>query len=257
MSHHFLDVADLCFEYPDGTVALKGVSFRLEHGEAVGLVGANGAGKSTMLLALAGLVLPTGGAVNVGGTILSKGTLGEIRRRMGFVFQDPEDQLFMPTVFDDVAFGPLNQGLSVGEVPARVSEALESVGAGHLSDRPTYRLSGGEKRAVAIATTLSMLPDILVMDEPSTGLDPRGRRLLIGLLKKFSHTRLVATHDLDLVLEVCPRTIVLHDGKIAADGPTLEMFRDRSLLERCHLEPPLCMQGDCLERCPSNPLQGK
>jgi cobalt/nickel transport system ATP-binding protein len=245
VSHHFLDVADLCFAYPDGTEALNRVSFRLEHGEAVGLVGANGAGKSTMLLALAGLVLPSGGTVNVGGTILAKNTVGEIRKRMGFVFQDPEDQLFMPTVFDDVAFGPLNQGLSAPEVSSRVRESLESVGAAHLSERPTYRLSGGEKRAVAIATVLSMLPDILVMDEPSSGLDPKGRRLLIELLKKFTHTRLVATHDLDLVMEACSRTIVLHEGKVAADGPSRKIFENTALLEMCHLEPPLCMQGKC------------
>lgn len=245
MSHHFLEIKDLCYTYPDGTEALKGLSFRLEHGEAVGVVGANGAGKSTMLLALAGLVIPSGGSVNVGGTLLSKSTLGEIRRRLGFLFQDPEDQLFMPTVFDDVAFGPINQGLSAREVSERVMDALNGVGAGRLADRPTHRLSGGEKRAVAIATVLSMLPDILVMDEPSSGLDPRGRRLLIGLLKNFTHTRMVATHDLDMVLELCPRTIVLHEGTLVADGPTAEIFEDMDLLERCHLEPPLCMQGKC------------
>jgi len=145
MSHHFLEVHDLCYTYPDGTEALKGLSFRLEHGEAVGVVGANGAGKSTMLLALAGLFIPSGGSVNVGGTLLSKSTLAEIRRRLGFLFQDPEDQLFMPTVFDDVAFGPLNQGLSAEEVSARVMEALKGVGAGRLADRPTHRLvRGGE-----------------------------------------------------------------------------------------------------------------
>ncbi|MFA0889391.1 MAG: energy-coupling factor ABC transporter ATP-binding protein [Synergistales bacterium] len=244
MSHHFLEVKNLCFSYPDGTEALRGLSFRLEHGEAVGVVGANGAGKSTMLLSLAGLVMPSEGFVNLGGMILSKNTVGEIRRRIGFLFQDPEDQLFMPTVFDDVAFGPLNQGLSASEVTARVKGALGDVGAVHLEDRPTYRLSGGEKRAVAIATVLSMMPDVLVMDEPSSGLDPRGRRLLICLLKKFSHTRLIATHDLDLVLDVCPRTIVLHEGAVAADGATEEIFQDRGLLEKCHLELPLCMKGE-------------
>jgi cobalt/nickel transport system ATP-binding protein len=245
LSHHFLEIKDLGYAYPDGTEALRGVTFRLEHGESVGLVGANGAGKSTMLLALTGLVIPTAGTVNVGGTLLSKSTVGEVRRRMGFVFQDPEDQLFMPTVFDDVAFGPMNQGLSAEEIPARVEQALLGVGASHLAERPTHRLSGGEKRAVAIATVLSMLPDILVMDEPSSGLDPRGRRLLIGLLKDFTHTRLIATHDLDLVMETCPRTIVLHEGKVAADGPTREIFEDGQLLGKCHLEPPLCMQGSC------------
>lgn len=242
MSHHFLEINGLCYSYPDGTEALKGISFRLDHGEAVGLVGANGAGKSTLLLTIAGLVFPGSGAVNIGGTILSRKTAGAIRRHLGFIFQDPEDQLFMPTVRDDVAFGPLNQGLSADEVSFRVEEALRSVGAGHLADRPAYRLSGGEKRAVSIATVLSMLPDILVMDEPSSGLDPRSRRLLIGLLGDFTHTRLIATHDLDLVLDICPRTIILHRGEVAADGPTPEIFRDEELLRRCDLEPPLCMQ---------------
>lgn len=242
MSHHFLEVTDLRYSYPDGTEALKGVSFRLEHGEAVGLVGANGAGKSTLLLAISGLIFPGSGEVNIGGTVLSRKTAGTIRRRLGFIFQDPEDQLFMPTVRDDVAFGPLNQDLSAVEVSSRVEEALESVGAWHLADRPANRLSGGEKRAVSIASVLSMLPDILVMDEPSSGLDPRSRRLLIGLLGNFTHTRLIATHDLDLVLDICPRTIILHRGEVAADGPTREIFSDEGLLGRCDLEPPLCMQ---------------
>jgi len=245
MSHHFLEVRDLSYTYPDGTEALKGLSFRLEHGEAVGVVGANGAGKSTLLLALAGLVDPSNGIVNVGGTILGKKTVGEVRKRMGFLFQDPDDQLFMPTVFEDVAFGPANQGLSPGEVSGRVRQALEDVGAAGLAERQSHRLSGGQKRSVAIATVLSMLPDILVMDEPSSGLDPKGRRRLIGLLARFTHTRMVATHDLDLVMEVCPRTIVLHEGRLAADGPTREIFGDEMLLETCHLERPLCMHGGC------------
>lgn len=238
MSHHFLEVRDLTYAYSDGTEALKGISFRVEHGEAVGLVGANGAGKSTMLLALCGLILPGTGTINVGGTLLSKKTVGEVRRRIGFVFQDSEDQLFMPTVFDDVAFGPLNQGLSEAEVRLRVADSLQRVGAVHLSDRPTHRLSGGEKRAVAIATVLAMLPDILIMDEPGSGLDPYGRRLLMELLRDFRHTRLIATHDLDMILEICPRTIVLHEGQIAADGPTRDVFSRTAMLERCRLEPP-------------------
>ena len=243
MSHHYLDVRDLRYAYPDGTEALRGVTFRLEHGEAIGLVGANGAGKSTMMLALTGLIVPSGGTIDVGGTLLSKKTVGEVRRRIGFVFQDSEDQLFMPTVFDDVAFGPLNQGLSEPEVRERVTEALERVGAERLADRPTYRLSGGEKRAVAIATVLAMLPDVLIMDEPGSGLDPYGRRLLIGLLRDFRHTRLIATHDLDMVLDICPRTIVLHEGRIAADGDTRTVFSDAALLERCRLEQPSGMRG--------------
>jgi len=231
------------YSYPDGTPALRGVSFGVGQGEAVGLVGANGAGKSTLLLALTGLIEPSSGVIDIGGTVLSKRTAPEVRRRLGFIFQDPEDQLFMPTVFDDVAFGPINQGVTGEALAARVASALDSVGAGHLADRPGYRLSGGEKRSAAIAAVLSMDPEILLMDEPSSGLDPKSRRALIDLLVGFPHTRLIAAHDLDLVLDVCPRTIVLHRGEVAADGPTLEIFRDRVLLERCSLEPPLSLQG--------------
>jgi len=239
----YIDVRELEYSYPDGTPALRGVSFGVGQGEAVGLVGANGAGKSTLLLALTGLLEPSSGVIDIGGTVLSKGTVREIRRRLGLIFQDPEDQLFMPTVFDDVAFGPINQGVTGEALAARVASALDSVGAGHLADRPGYRLSGGEKRSAAIAAVLSMDPEILLMDEPSSGLDPKSRRALIDLLVGFPHTRLIAAHDLDLVLDVCPRTIVLHRGEVAADGPTLEIFRDKVLLERCSLEPPLSLQG--------------
>lgn len=239
----YIDMKGLEYSYPDGTPALRGVSFVADRGEAVGLVGANGAGKSTLLLALTGLIEPSSGVIDIGGTVLSKRTAPEVRRRLGFIFQDPEDQLFMPTVFDDVAFGPINQGVTGEALAARVASALDSVGAGHLADRPGYRLSGGEKRSAAIAAVLSMGPEILLMDEPSSGLDPKGRRGLIDLLAGFPHTRLIAAHDLDLVLDVCLRTIVLHRGEVAADGPTLEIFRDRDLLERCSLEPPLSLQG--------------
>jgi cobalt/nickel transport system ATP-binding protein len=159
------------------------------------------------------------------------------------VFQDPDDQLFMPTVYDDVAFGPLNLGLPPEEVQARVTEALARVEALHLQDRPPYRLSGGEKRSVAIASVLSMKPDILVMDEPTTGLDPRARRRLIELLRGFHHTKIIATHDLDLVLDLCERTIVIHNGRVTADGPTAAIFQDQELLAASHLEKPLRLQG--------------
>ncbi len=168
--------------------------------------------------------------------------MDDVRRRVGMVFQDPDDQLFMPRVFDDVAFGPLNLGLPRDEVESRVHGALRQVGADHLAERPPYKLSGGEKRAAAIATVLSMSPDILVMDEPSSGLDPLSRRQLIELLRRFRHTKIIATHDLDLVLDVCERTIVLNGGRVAADGPTAEIFRDEALLMANHLEKPLRMQ---------------
>jgi cobalt/nickel transport system ATP-binding protein len=243
MSHHIVEAAGLSFSYPDGTRALDGVSFRIEHGESVAIVGANGAGKSTLLQHLNGCLVPASGTVRVGDYPITKANLAAVRRSVGMVFQDPDDQLFMPTVFDDVAFGPLNLGLPEGEVETRVTAALATVGAAHLRDRPPYRLSGGEKRAVAIATVLSMSPDVLVLDEPTASLDPRSRRQLIQLLSKFAHTKIIATHDLDLVLELCGRTIVLEGGKVAADGRASEILRDRELLERCGLELPLRLQA--------------
>jgi len=243
MSHHIVEVKQLRHVYPDGTVALRDVSFRIQHGEAVAIIGANGAGKSTLLLHLNGYLTATSGAIRIGDHQLSKETLPEIRRSVGMVFQDPDDQLFMPTVYDDVAFGPLNLGLSGNEVEQRVGEALERVDALELRDKPPYHLSGGEKKRVAIATVLSMLPEILVLDEPTSGLDPRARRQLMGLLRAFNHTRIITSHDLDMVLELCERTIVLHQGTVMADGPTLEIFGNEALLAACHLEKPFSMQG--------------
>ena len=243
MSHHIVEVKDLRYTYADGTPALRGISFRITHGEAVAIVGANGAGKSTLLLHLNGYLIPEAGIVRIGDLPLNKKTLQHVRRTVGMVFQDPDDQLFMPTVYDDVAFGPLNLGLPPDEVEARVMEALETVGASHLRKRPPFRLSGGEKRAAAIAAVLSMAPDILVMDEPSSNLDPKARRQLIHLLRSFNHTRIIATHDLDLVLDLCSRTIVLKDGAVAADGPSRDILYNDQLLDSCSLEKPLCLQG--------------
>ena len=243
MSHHIVETRHLKHIYPDGTIALKDVSFRIEHGESVGIIGANGAGKSTLLLHLNGYLSATSGEIIIGDDPLTKENLAVIRRTVGMVFQDPDDQLFMPTVFDDVAFGPINLGLSRAEIEARVNEALSRVEAGALRDKPPYHLSCGEKKRVAIATVLSMLPEILVLDEPTNGLDPYARRLLIALLKGFHHTRIVTSHDLDMIFELCERTIVLHEGEVMADGPTLEIFRDNALLSTCRLEKPLAMQG--------------
>jgi len=243
MSHHIVEIRDLEFTYPDGTPALNGVSFRITHGESVAIVGANGAGKSTLLLHLNGYHAPTDGDIRIGDFPLTKENLRNVRRTVGMVFQDPDDQLFMPTVYDDVAFGPMNIGLTPEAVDERVVSALSTVGASHLRDRPPYRLSGGEKRAVSIATVLSMSPDILVMDEPTSNLDPKARRQLIELLQTFEHTKIIATHDLDMVLDLCERTIVMHNGAITADGPTFRLFQDQALLEQSHLEKPLRMQG--------------
>jgi cobalt/nickel transport system ATP-binding protein len=243
MSHHIVEVKNLRHAYPDGTVALRDVSFRITHGESVAIIGANGAGKSTLLLHLNGYLAPTAGEIRIGDFPLTRATLPEIRRSVGMVFQDPDDQLFMPTVHDDVAFGPFNLGLPDKEVERRVQNALEQVGAAHLANKPPYHLSGGEKKRVAIATVLSMSPDILVMDEPTNGLDPFARRQLMALLMDFHHTKIFTSHDLDMVIELCERTIILHDGEVKADGPTGEIFNNKDLLARCRLEKPLSMQG--------------
>ena len=238
MSHHRVEIKDLVFTYPDGTQALKGVSLSVAHGECVAIIGGNGAGKSTLLQHLNGYLMPTSGEVRVGDFALTRVTAKAIRRCVGMVFQDPDDQLFMPTVFEDVTFGPLNLGLSPQESEKRAAEALDRVGMLHLRERPPYKLSAGEKRAVAIATALAGLPDVLVMDEPSSNLDPRGRRRLIELLKSFEHTRMIATHDLEMVVEICPRVIVMDHGKVVVEGATPEILGDEALMLRHGLEKP-------------------
>jgi cobalt/nickel transport system ATP-binding protein len=243
MSHHIVEVKSLRHVYTDGTVALHDVSFRITHGESVAVIGANGAGKSTLLQHLNGYLEATSGDIRIGDTPLTRATLPDIRRTVGMVFQDPDDQLFMPTVFDDVAFGPLNLGLPEEFVERRVTEALEQVGAGHLKRKPPYHLSSGEKKRAAIATVLAMSPDILVMDEPTRGLDPFARRQLMALLREFRHTKIFTSHDLDMVLALCERTIVLHAGVVRADGPTREIFSNDALLTGCCLEKPLSMQN--------------
>ncbi|MDD5107496.1 MAG: ABC transporter ATP-binding protein, partial [Desulfuromonadaceae bacterium] len=190
MSHHIVEAINLRHRYPDGTLAIKDVSFRITHGESVAIIGANGAGKSTLLQHLNGCLEATSGQIRIGDTPFSTGTLPDIRRTVGMIFQNPDDQLFMPTVYEDVAFGPMNLGLPANEVEKRVTESLQLVGAGHLRNKPPYHLSGGEKKRVAIATVLSMSPNSLVMDEPTSGLDPYARRQLISLLLGFQHTKI-------------------------------------------------------------------
>lgn len=243
MSHHIVELKDVTYTYPDQTQALRGLSVRITHGESVAIVGANGSGKTTLLSHLIGVLFPTSGSINIGGYPVTKQTLPHIRRSVGMVFQNSDDQLFMPTVYDDVAFGPLNLKLPPDEVDSRVTTALNTVGALHLKDRTPYRLSGGQKRSVAIAAVLAMQPSILVMDEPTAGLDPLARRQLINLLKTFEHTKIIATHDLDLVLDLCARTIVISAGTVLADGATLDIFHNQELLDQAHLEKPFRMQG--------------
>jgi len=243
MSHHIVQAENLAYTYPDGNNALKNISFLITHGESVAIVGANGAGKSTLLMHLNGHLLPGKGSLRIGDFPLTKETVHNIRRSVGMVFQDSDDQLFMPTVYDDVAFGPLNMGLPSETVRERVRETLETVGILHLINRPTHRLSGGEKRSAAIATVLSMSPDILVMDEPTSNLDPKARRRLIELLKSFKHTKIIATHDLDMALDLCERTIIIKEGEVVADGKSVDILNNGALLSESNLEKPLRFQG--------------
>lgn len=236
MSHHYLHFRGVHYRYPGGYEALKGVTFSLIHGEKVALLGANGAGKSTLALHCNGLLLPTEGQVNVGGIPVERKTLPLVRQSVGLVFQNPDDQLFMPTVEEDVAFGPLNMRLPQQEVEHRVVQALQAVGALALRKQSCASLSGGQKRRVAIATVLSMQPNVLVMDEPTSNLDPRARRLLIELLEGFGHTCLIATHDLDMVHRLCRRALVMAGGRMIADLPVTDLFADHALLQRAGLE---------------------
>jgi cobalt/nickel transport system ATP-binding protein len=228
-------VRDLKFDYPDGHTALRGVSLHLSEGDKVALVGPNGAGKSTLMLHLNG-ILEGHGEIEVGGLQLTGDNLPLIRSMVGLVFQNPDDQLFSPTVFEDVAFGPLHMGLPEEEVRARVTEALDAVRMSSYADRLSHHLSAGEKKRIAIATVLSMRPSLLVLDEPSAGLDPRARRTLIHLLRDLPITMLVSTHDMALVNELFPRTIVMDEGLIVADGLTKEILEDTKLLEAHGLE---------------------
>ncbi len=235
--HHTLEVRNLRYTYPDGRQALRGVDFRLAPGERAALVGPNGAGKSTLMLQLNGL-LRGEGEVWVAGRQLSDKTLGEMRGQIGLVFQDPDDQLFSPTVFEDVAFGPLYAGLAEAEVRARVGNALRAVGMQDAGPRVPHHLSGGEKKRVAIATALAMEPEVLILDEPTAGLDPRARRGLMRMLANLPQTMLVATHDMRLVAELFPRTIVLDEGLVRSDGPTAVLLADPELLQAHGLEAP-------------------
>jgi cobalt transport protein ATP-binding subunit len=226
----------LSFAYGDGHVALSDVSLAVQPGEKVALVGPNGAGKSTLMLHLNGILQPGSGSVTVCGLLVNDKAVGKVRARVGLVFQDPDDQLFSPTVFDDVAFGPIYQGFSEKEVRARVDRALAAVHMCDYLSRVSHHLSTGEKKRIAIATVLSMDPDILVLDEPTAGLDPRARRGLITLLRTLPQTMLISTHDLRMVAELLPRTVVMDRGEIVADRPTGEVLADAALLDAHGLE---------------------
>ena len=233
--HHSIEVEGLSFSYPDGHVALRDVSISIAPNEKVALVGPNGAGKSTLILHLNG-ILQGEGNVRVAGLPVNDGNLGKVRARVGLVFQSPDDQLLSPTVYDDVAFGPIYQGLPENEVNLRVEQALRVVNMSEYAQRISHHLSMGEKKRIAIATVLSMQPEVLVLDEPTAGLDPRARRSLINLLRDLPLTMLVSTHDMHMVAELFPRTVIMDEGRIVADGSTIELMADEVLLNAHGLE---------------------
>jgi cobalt/nickel transport system ATP-binding protein len=241
MHHNPIDIYNLGYVYPDGTQALKSVTLSIRAGERVALVGANGSGKSTLLMHFNGLISPQVGQAIVGELAIEPQNLKAIRNFVGLVFQNPDDQLFMPTVWEDIIFGPLNQGVKGDSLVHRATHAMQAVGLDPeaYAGRSAMGLSGGEKKRVAIAGVLAMQPQVVVLDEPSAQLDPRSRRQLIELLDSLTLTQLIATHDLDLALELCDRTIVLSRGELVFDGKTERIMSDRELLERYALEPPL------------------
>lgn len=237
MSHHYIQYTDVHFSYPESDEVLHGVTFRVTHGEKVALLGLNGAGKSTLMMLTSGMMLATSGEVNIGDVPITKKTLPLIRQTVGFVFQNSDDQLFMPTVEEDVAFGPMNMRLPKKEVDRRVVDSLTAVGAEDLARRSPATLSGGQKKRVAIATVLSMNPSILLLDEPTSGLDALGQRQLVEVLKRFSHTCLIATHDLALAAALCTRSVIISEGRVVWDGRTENLLRDPDTLRRYQLTP--------------------
>lgn len=238
MSTPVIAVDGLSYEYPDGTEALRDINLHIHPGERVALLGPNGAGKTTLILHMNGIHMPQAGTISVSGLALNKSTVPEIRRRVGVVFQDPEDQLFMTSVREDVGFGPRNLGLSGAELEARVAEALDAVEVADLAERSPQHLSFGQKRRVAIAGVLAMEPEIVVLDEPTSNLDPAARRELSEILLGLDVTQLIVTHDLPYALELCPRSVIIDAGAIVADGPTNELLADTELLERHRLALP-------------------
>ena len=234
-----LHIEDLSYAYEKNVPVLKGISMDANHGESIGLIGANGVGKSTFLKLLVGLNLGYTGTLSVAHHPMTKDNLNHIREHIGYVFQDSDNQLFMTTVEEDVAFGPRNYGLSREEVERRVQEALRLTHIEELRDKHIYKLSGGEKKLASIATILALEPDIVLMDEPSVALDPRNRRHLSNLLNEMDPMKLIASHDLDFILDTCERTILMWQGSIVADGPTKEILSNKELLESHGLELPL------------------
>lgn len=243
MSHIHIDVENVSFGYEKGKEILSQISLHAAKTDSIGIIGANGVGKSTLLKLLVGLYLDYEGSIRVEEIPVEKSTLPQIRSKIGYVFQDSDSQLFMATAYEDIAFAPRNYGLPESEVQRRVELALQMTGTTHLKDKQIYKMSGGEKKLISIATILSMTPDIILMDEPSIALDPRNRRNLIHILNSFNHLKIIASHDLDLILDTCKRTVLMADGRIVCDGPTQAILTDKELLENNGLELPFCLQG--------------
>lgn len=237
-----IEFQHVSFSYEKDRPVIEDLSFRIERGESVGLIGANGAGKSTVMKLLLGLIGGEG-KIFVDGIEVNKASLSAVRRRLGFVLQNSDNQMFMPTVYEDMIFAPLNYGLSREEAERRVDAVLEQLGLQELKHRHNHRISGGEKRMAAIATILAMEPEVILMDEPSSALDPCNRRLVINTIRALPQTKLITSHDLDMILDTCERVILLDRGRIVADGPADEILRNKELLEAHRMELPFCLAG--------------
>lgn len=233
---------NVSYQYPGGH-GLENVSFSIQAGEQVGLIGANGAGKSTLMKLALGLLSPTAGRIYVDGTELTAKSLPEARQKLGYVLQDSDNQMFMPKVIDDMVFGPMNYGKSREQAEEAAREITRDLGVEFLLERHNHRISGGEKRMAAIATILAMEPKVMLMDEPSAALDPKNRRRVINTLNRLPQTKLIASHDLDMILETCDRVLLLSHGTLLADGKAGQVLRNQSLLESCGLELPFCLAG--------------
>ena len=244
------------FSYEPGRPVLEDVSFTIRDGESAGLIGANGAGKSTVMKLLLGLITPASGDINIDGIPVKKDTLAQIRKKLGFVLQDSDNQMFMPTVYEDMIFAPLNYMISREETDRRVDAVLEKLGIQDLKHRYNHKISGGEKRMAAIATILAMEPDTILMDEPTSALDPYNRRVIIRTIRELTQTKLISSHDLDLILDTCDRVILLSGGRIAADGPAEKVLQDKELLEAHRMELPLSLSRNHGDRFPVVSDQG-